>query len=211
MTEQNQTTEKANKLIMLSQRVDEEKSYQERRDGLDQRWAQLLEQCQLLAVPAVNRASMLPAILRRLTPDGVLLTGGNSPVAYGGQAAERDAIDQILIRYALQRKIPLLGVCRGMQSIALYFGSTLKPVTGHRAIRHPLSDAQARDVNSYHQLAIDTLSDDLMVLAYAKDQEIEAIRHKTQPIYGIMWHPERETPFAEADLAGIRHMFGIDQ
>ena len=98
-----------------------------------------------------------------------------------------------------------------MQSIALYFGSTLKPITGHRAQRHTITAASAaalkQEVNSYHTLAIDQLGPDLVPLAHTPDGSIEAIRHQSLPIYGLMWHPEREKPLRQSDIQYIRQCF----
>ena len=44
-------------------------------------------------------------------------------------------------------------------------------------------------------------------LAYSDDGEIEAIRHKTLPWEGWMWHPERNAPFAKEDLKNITRIF----
>lgn len=207
------------KLIVLSQRVDWENAYQERRDALDQRWAELLNECNLLAVPLANQPDIIPAVLERLHPDGIILTGGATPAIYGGQAPERDKCDEQLIAYALQKQIPLLGICRGMQSLILYFGGSLKQVNGHRAQRHVLhlSDEAvvfmekptlaAREVNSYHEWAADNLGDGLLPLLYASDGNVEAMKHKDAPIYGIMWHPEREYPFSPQDLAIVDGVF----
>ena len=190
------------KRIFVSQRVDEVDSYKERRDALDQRWAQLLWEAGCIAVPVPNHALILTELLKSIPPDGILLSGGNSPVAYGGSAPERDAIDELLISYAVNNNISLLGVCRGMQSIVLYFGGTLRKVNGHVAVCHNLDTG--RSVNSYHEYAPDILPEDLIVYARAGDGGVEYIRHNKLLMTGIMWHPERETPFVPEDVELVR-------
>ena len=194
------------KRILLSQRVDVIESYQERRDALDQRWAQLLWESGCIALPVFNYGPMLDGLLKTMPVDGILLSGGNTPAAYGGSAPERDATDEFLISHALKNNMPLLGVCRGMQSIVIYFGGTLRKVEGHIAARHDVDIN--RNVNSYHEFAPDALPDDLLALAYAADGEIEYIRHKKLPIMGIMWHPERDACFAPEDIELIRKLWG---
>ena len=194
------------KRILISQRVDVIDSYKERRDALDQRWAELLLKAGCIAIPVSNHGPALTELLKSMPIDGILLSGGNSPAAYGGCAPERDNTDGLLISFAANNGKPLLGVCRGMQSIVLSFGGALRKVEGHTASRHDLDIN--RNVNSYHEYAPDRMPDNFTVLSKAKDGEVEYIRHKKLPIAGIMWHPERETPFVQEDIELIRGLLG---
>lgn len=115
----------------------------------------------------------------------------------------------MLIEYAVQNKVPLLGVCRGMQSIAVYFGSSLKKVEGHIATKHEITGEMNRIVNSYHAYAIDQLGSRLQVIAQTKQGDIEAIQHLDYPITGIMWHPERVGGFDENDLKLIKEKLSL--
>lgn len=196
------------KIIAISQRMDEVKEYGEMRDALDEKWSELFASLDAALVPVPNFPQALPAILGRLKPDGVVLSGGNTPVKYGGTAGKRDQTDEALIDYAIRQGISLLGVCRGMQSVALYFGSTLKAVEGHVATRHQVYGDISREVNSYHGFAIDTLGDGLAAVAIGQDGVVEAIAHKAYPIYGIMWHPERENPFSHNDIELLEKIYG---
>ena len=81
------------KLIFVTQRIDEAVSYAERRDALDQRWAVLLEKLGCAALPVPNHPKTAAALLERVRPDGILLTGGNDPASCGGNAPERDETD----------------------------------------------------------------------------------------------------------------------
>jgi len=194
------------KRILISQRVDVIESYSERRDALDQRWSELLWEAGCLGLPVPNHRRALTELLKVLPIDGILLTGGNSPVEYGGLAQERDETDELLISFAVSNNTPLLGVCRGMQSIVLYFGGTLRKVKEHVAVRHEiiinnnLHRSSTRNVNSYHEYSPDKLPDALTIFAQSMDDEIEYLRHKNLPIAGIMWHPEREIPFMPDDI-----------
>ena len=94
-----------------------------------------------------------------------------------------------------------------MQSIALYFGGNLKKVSSHVRTRHELRGLILNNVNSYHEYEVDVLPDEFSVTARAEDGVIEAIRHKTLPIEGIMWHPEREEVFNHADIKLITDLF----
>lgn len=192
------------KLVLISQRVDEIKDYGELRDSLDEQWHSLFGKMDTVLLPVPNVPENLQYILEKINPDAVILSGGNTPVVYGGTAPQRDKTDEKLIQYAMQENIPLLGVCRGMQSIALYFGSTLKKVEGHVAVRHRIDGNITREVNSYHSYAIDQIGNGLRVLAESMDGVVEAISHVQYSIYGIMWHPERVSGFDIKDIQWIK-------
>ncbi len=186
---------------VISQRMDIIKEYRETRDAIDIKWHELFMEMNALLVPMPNVPANAEFILQKLAPDFIILSGGNTPVAYGGTSPQRDSVDEELITYAIRKHIPLLGVCRGAQSIAIYFDSTLKKVENHIAVKHFVHGDINRNVNSYHGFAIDDLGEDLRILSRADtDGSIEAIRHKNYDIYGIMWHPEREDVFDVEDL-----------
>lgn len=169
---------------------------------------------------------MLP-VLDRL--DGIMFSGSPSnvaPMRYGvdfdatpsDHDPERDATTLPLIQAALERGMPLLFICRGMQELNVTLGGTLFQEVhlqpgrmDHRAgegelrfaPRHvvSLSGALARisgadeiRVNSLHGQAIDQLAPGLEVEALAPDGTIEAVRVTGAKNFAIavQWHPEWE-------------------
>jgi len=196
------------KPVLVTQRVDVVPSYGERRDALDQRWAPFLAACGLLAVPVANDRAVALALAAATAPAGILLTGGNDLVAIGGNAPERDDTEDALLAYARERRLPLLGVCRGMQFLLHRFGAPLEVVEGHVAVRHSVTaDGRPLVVNSYHRYAARALGPGLRALAVGEDGVVEAFRHADEPIAGLMWHPEREDPFLRRDIDLVRHFF----
>ena len=115
---------------------------------------------------------------------------------------------ELLDRFTAAGK-PILGICRGMQSINIFFGGTLcQDIPGHGQINgedriHPVFSAPGifaalwgnneRDciVNSAHHQVIDRPGDGLRVEQWAADGVAEALRHTRFPIWGVQWHPER--------------------
>lgn len=197
------------RVVICTQRVEQIKNYQERRDCADQRIADFIHSCGFLPLPIPNRAELAEALVQTINPCGILLTGGNSLAAYGGNAPERDETDRVLIRLAMEKEIPLYGFCRGMQSILDYFGIPLSEVTGHVAARHQIKMGQhSYEVNSYHNQACFHLKEGcgLSVLAEAEDGVIEAVYHERLPILGTMWHPEREVPYNINDITRVRKL-----
>lgn len=196
--------------VIYTQRVEIIESYHERRDCADQRIAEFIHTCGFLPVPVPNKAELAESLIQNLRPNGIVLTGGNSMVEYGGNAPERDAMDSELIRLAMQYKVPLYGFCRGMQSILCYFGNELVNVEGHTAVRHVVREGNENyEVNSYHNQACRELKADcgLKAAAQSADGIIEAVYHEKLPIYGTMWHPEREGNFAKKDIDRVKEMF----
>lgn len=196
------------KKIVFTQRVEIVESYGERRDCIDQKIIKFLEACGLLPIPVPNVIKNLDCYIKQLNPDGILLTGGNSLVRYGGNAPERDRTDNELIRIALEHKLPLMGICRGMQSILNYYGIPLQDVSGHAGKKHMVfmrnkEHAVIRTtVNSYHNQAADRkdIISPLLLNAYSEEGLAESVVHETERLLGIMWHPEREEPFSASDM-----------
>lgn len=197
------------KVVLFTQRVEVIESYNERRDCADQRISDFILKCGYMPIPVPNIPDVATQMVEDLKPTGIILTGGNSLVQYGGNAPERDDTDEVLIKIVIKKSIPLYGFCRGMQSILSYFGNSLENVTGHVAIRHDVSGEINREVNSYHNQACIKLNDDSEMKCIAKtmDGVIEAIRHCKYPIMATMWHPERECPYKIEDVDAVRSLF----
>lgn len=196
------------KKILFSQRVDIIESYGERRDCADQNIARLIYACGYIPIPMVNEPELTKKFCNAIRPDGVLLTGGNDLANYGGNAPERDETEKRLLEYVEQSSTPLLGICRGMQMIADRYGTKLEKVEGHVRKNHAIKGKINRNgVNSFHGMGIRELSPILEELARTEDGVIEAIRHKTYTVMGIMWHPERVDGFDREDIELIKQFY----
>ncbi len=196
------------KRILISQRVVVDPVTSERRDALDQRWWPFLAAVGVLATPVPNHLETAKMLLYQSKWDGVLLTGGNDLGAYGGDAPERDAVEQLLLNSFLG---PIAGVCRGMQHLVVHAGGSLHPVAGHISARHGILERTGeREVNSYHGWGIASLPTTLRPIAHSDDGTVEAIASTERPWSGILWHPEREPRAAVEDIAWLRSVWGIE-
>jgi N5-(cytidine 5'-diphosphoramidyl)-L-glutamine hydrolase len=198
------------KAVAITQRVSVVPAYGERRDCLDQAWTKFLAACGLLPVLLPNVTEAALALCELAGIGGLVLTGGNDLAVLGGDAPERDAVENALLDFAQRRRLPVLGVCRGMQVVQQRFAIPLCRVEGHVAQSQVIRiDGERKEVNSYHRFAAFDSRPPLEVWAVADDGVVKAVRHAAEPITGIMWHPERRAPFAPADVALFREVFGV--
>ncbi len=206
------------KNIVVTQRLIENKNSQEIRDALDIRWADLFRVLDYIPV-------LLPTYydfrqyFNEFKIDGIILTGGNNLSMFldNKVSEKRDAFEREIIGFAIQREIPVLGICRGMQVIVNYFCGEIKKVDGHARTRHGLviseesrfKDDLARlgSVNSYHNYGVTDVKGDLIPSARSEDGIVEAIEHKRYKIFGQMWHSERESPLCKEELNIMKKLF----
>lgn len=127
--------------------------------------------------------------------DGVLISPGPGTPADAGVSIP-------MVRIALRRSIPLLGVCLGHQAIAEAMGARVThadelmhgKVSEVRHSDDPFFDGVAQRFNAtrYHSLAVvrDTVPDELHITADTEQGIVMAFRHRRLPIYGVQYHPE---------------------
>lgn len=168
------------------------------------------------------------------TCTAVLVTGGGdvAPARYGqpptdtldGVDEARDEVEFSVLRWALAQHVPVLGVCRGHQVLAVALGGSLVqdlPSAGHDghwALDREYEPAHglklepgslaervlggATEVNSIHHEAVLDPGDGVRVTAWSPDGVIEAI--EGDGVLGVQWHPERLAPTDPRHLAPFR-------
>lgn len=206
--------------VLITQRLVENTAYPETRECLDVQWGLFSKAVGLLPVPILANTDA-EQYFSQFNPAGVILSGGNDLGEFSDDplSKRRDELEDRIVKCAFESRLPVLGVCRGMQFLASQAGIALKPVTNHVATRHGLNvDGNAKygdvlsglnEVNSYHQYGFTETCSDFRVLASAPDGVIEAMMHAELPMMGIMWHPEREDSFAAEDVDLFRRFFGV--
>jgi putative glutamine amidotransferase len=185
-------------------------------------------------VDAVVRAGGIPFVLPVIDAadveamldvvDGVVMTGGGdlAPARYRAEPVPetesvdpaRDAFDIRLVVVALERKLPLLAVCRGMQVLNVALGGSLiqhvPAATGHEHSRPDhwrdgshrvrldphshLAGAVGEvdlQVNSLHHQAVGEAAPGLRPVAWAEDGTVEGVELAGGPyLVAVQWHPE---------------------
>jgi putative glutamine amidotransferase len=178
-------------VIGVSQRIAIATEMLEKRDCLAHDWGRFLSTVGIVWLPLPNRPNEIINLADSVGLSGILLTGGDDI----GRFPERDDTENELITWAIRKKLPIIGVCRGLQMIQRYFGGDLVELSAaeHVAQRHAIETARngIREVNSYHRFGIAKVAPNLDTIAISVvEGAVEAV--SAGNITGVMWHPERE-------------------
>lgn len=161
--------------------------------------------------------------------DGLVLPGGSDvdPKRYNAWTHFKayrpnsflEWFDTQILPELISEDFPIFGICRGLQTLNVYFGGSLyqhlwrHPYSSHgKDFVHKTSVKFTEDgktyvmkTNSFHHQAIKNLGKGLVVLGEAEDKTIEAISHKELPIKAVQWHPERQMD--EFSLSLMKELF----
>jgi putative glutamine amidotransferase len=187
-------------------------------------------------VNAVRKAGGVPMVIAMTgdevelakvleTVDGIIMTGGEDidPARYGEQAVpeleevylERDDFDIKLLRMAVEKGLPVLGICRGAQAMNVAFGGTLyqdipsqipeseitHKVNAGNNVAHEIKIVKGTTlhrllgkkagVNSSHHQSVKKLAPGFIISATAEDGVVEAIeKPDAECVIGVQFHPE---------------------
>lgn len=177
-----------------------------------------------VVIPSYDNEKALVSILDTL--DGLVLSGGadidpdylgEEPLDCISVNPRRDAQELMLVRLAVERQIPILGICRGIQMLTAALGGKLyqdiktqhgKPCIEHSqtiarglpshdvkiekdSLLHSLMGTETLAVNSFHHQAVKEVPQGFRVTAMSEDGIIEGMESTTfRPILGVQWHPE---------------------
>lgn len=148
-------------------------------DGFERAWAKFLSGHNVVAVPNI-------VDINHLEFDCLLLTGGPDSIS-------RHLTENALYVAAYKRNLPIIGVCHGAFAINDIAGGVNGTIEGHIGTKHMVTlDGQHHEVNSYHSQSIESLGDGFVATGHDEHGNIEAFQHQSRPIYGIVWHPERQ-------------------
>ena len=177
-----------------------------------------------VVIPSYDNEKALVSLLDSL--DGIVLSGGADidPDYLGEEKLEcvsvnprRDNQELMLVRLAMDRQIPVLGICRGIQVLAAALGGKLyqdintqhdRPCIGHSqtiarglpshdvrlekdSLLYGFFNKETLAVNSFHHQAVREVPEGFRVTAVSPDGIIEGMESTTfRPVLGVQWHPE---------------------
>ena len=159
--------------------------------------------------------------------DALILTGGAGdldPALYGEEPhpktgpvqEERDSYELALVRAAVEKKMPVLGICRGLQVLNVSYGGGIEQhmpeALGHDDHRHTpgtfadhdvvlepgslaarAAGAETCAVKSHHHQGIKVVGAGLRATGWADDDTVEAVEDPSLPfVLGVLWHPEED-------------------
>jgi gamma-glutamyl-gamma-aminobutyrate hydrolase PuuD len=175
-------------------------------------------------IPNLADTNTVAAIMDRA--DALVLTGAIRSSDY----PVRNRFEFMLIDMAIERGLPVVGFCRGHQMINRYFGGKIASIPKDRSpkVKHRgevsayIKDcfheveivpgtrleksfgARRATVNTSHSFHVTELAEGLVVTARSDDGVIEAFEHKTLPVTGFQFHPERIYASYPGHLRAIR-------
>jgi len=199
----------------ITMRSDTEKMYSETRDALSRDLSAYVRNIfpKAVLIPLLNDGVQAVNGIKRLGINGIILSGGNT----WGEDPVRDETEIGILKFCLRNEIPMLGICRGMQVLVIFFGGRMEREIGNVSgeshagtshyiylkdcdlIKSPYKNKKIK-VNSYHdQGVLEKNVSGLKVFAVTKGGVVEGIYHPAKPIIGVQWHPERKN-ISAADL-----------
>ena len=198
------------KFIIINQRIDKIGKFKEKRDNLDSRFTKFITEIGMMPLLIPNNRKFIKSFLSaNIKINGIILSPGGDP----RKKDARSFVEDQLIRYAVSKKLPLLGICRGAQKLNLYFGGKISKVNGHVRKNHrvfgKILSNKIVKINSFHDYGITrkNLSKKFNVLLSASDGVIESFCNKKGNLLGIMWHPERYPKIRNFEKKLIKKFF----
>ncbi len=168
----------------------------------------------MVIIPILKYSEMIDYYIENL--DGIIIAGSSgdlNPATYNQKvnpkttptSLEASNFDIELIKKAFSKKIPILGICYGMQVLAVASGGSLSQhIEGHMLTKHDIKIDKksllyklnkqniSSNVNSFHHQAVAKISTEWLVSAKSDDGIIEGIENLKDGnyLFGVEWHPE---------------------
>lgn len=195
------------KIIAVTMRYDYFYNRKEIRNGIDFNLVNWIYKCGFIPHLIPNDLRYFD-IIKKKKFHGFILSGGNDT----NLKKTRTILENKILNFSKKNKIPVLGICHGMQMMNKFEGGNLKSVKNHVNKYHKLKNyihGYPNKVNSFHDYSISKLGKNFKIVSKSYDGEIKAISHKYNKWLGWMWHPEREKKFNKVLIKIAKSFFSI--
>tara|TARA_Y100000768_G_scaffold82432_1_gene58728 strand:+ start:219 stop:875 length:657 start_codon:yes stop_codon:yes gene_type:complete len=195
--------------ILITQRMAKDK-YGEYIDYLENSYIDFFSNFNITPILLPNNIKNPIEYFLDLKCNKMILTGGDdikelSILKHNNNLFKRDDNEKKLAKFALKRKIPIFCICRGFQIMNIVLGGNVsRNINNNNMRKHKVDlnkkypnvvDNKTITVNSYHNhgITISGIAKPLEVLGTTKDGKyVEIYKHKSKPVFGVQWHPERK-------------------
>lgn len=134
--------------------------------------------------------------LNKIRISRIIISGGLDLKSKKSNDISRLRLEKFLIKYAIKKNIPLLGICSGMQVICDFYNIKISKLKKHVGKKHKIILNNKKNItrNSYHNYGVlkKDLKSNFTILGLANDSSVEAFKSKKNKIFATMWHPERQ-------------------
>lgn len=199
-------------IAAVTTRITEALNYLEVRDSISHDLIFSLKKQNLIALPITNISKKPEEMYKFISFDLLIVSGGDEfdnnhnlkSNKFKDANLLRNNTEKNFINFCMMERIPIIGICRGMQFINhILNGSIIKNHKKNHINtchliesnkKYPFFPDKKFYVNSFHNNIIkpEMLGDFLLPIGNCIDGNIEAYIHSELPILGIMWHPERK-------------------
>lgn len=174
-------------------------NYDEIHSSLDNRWFTFLAEIGFYPILLPNHVSQASTLLAENLAQCALLTGGGLHQTNMLDVDPRSNVEQAVLEWSTAHQHPVIGVCRGMQTLLQHSGGHLLPCSGQVSDKQTIMfQEMAINVNSYHNYTC-SVPDCFSIIGKHTSGVVKAVVARHRKWLGIMWHPERNQHISKLD------------